>query len=551
MANSASRVNPNVAAGAVFLITLSLYFVTAAPTFTLKNMGTDGGDLLAAAFNWGVPHPSGYPTYILLLRVFSFLVPVGDFAYRANLFSALLGALTALLMFYVVLKVLQGTSEADGRRQWLHVACASFAALALAASPLIWSQSTIAEVYALNAFFVACLLLLAMKIAGFARSRANGTDREGPSDASGGTVKWLTLMGLLAGLSLGNHLTIVFLLPPLAYWLVATLGWRKLLSPWPVLALILGLMVYVYLPISASRTPVVNWGGADSLKGFLWLTTGGPYQGDFHLLSTGLFGRLSARVGLLFSQLNVAGIFLALSGAFYLRKHMLPLLVATAVYALLVTVYSASYEVRDAQVYMIPVVMVFDLWAGLGLYYLAESIVPLLEERWLALAKRFGVARRSYFIFGPAQSLAIAALVVVPGLTAALNFDSIDLRSDRSDYKHYSEMIGRLPVNAVVMVASDEDSFGMWYLRYVERRRQDVVVVVMPLLQFDWYWNDMHQLFPDRIPASPPQDFGQRVVQIAESNQGEVPIYATYSDQNLDSKLTLAKDGDFYVVEAP
>ncbi len=529
MAKSASKVNPDFVAGAVFFITLCLYFVTAAPTFTLKNMGIDGGDLLAAAFNWGVPHPSGYPTYVLLLRLFSFVAPVGDLAFRANLFSALLGALTALLIFYITLRVMRNARAMGGGREGLAVACSAFAALSLASSPLFWSQSTIAEVYTLNAFFVACLLLLALKVSSAAAS---------DSKNKAGTVKWLTLLGFLAGLSLGNHLTMVLLLPPLAFWLLATVGWRRLISPWPALALILGLLVYVYLPISASLTPVVNWGGADSLKGFLWLTTGGPYHSEFHLFTLGVFGRLLDRIGLIFSQVNVLGVFLALVGAWYLQKRLFRLFVTTAAFALIVIAYSASYEVRDAEVYMIPVVMVFAVWAGLGLYYAADSVLTLIEERW-----------PSYLRFRPAESLAVLALTLVPGVAAALNFGSLDLHSDRTDYKRYSELIGRLPSKAVVMVTSDEDTFGLWYMRYVERRREDVTVVVVPLIQFDWYWNDMHKLFPDRVPIPAPQDFGERVLQVAESNLGKVPVYTTYQEPRLDEKYTLEKDGDLYRVD--
>ena len=44
----------------------------------------------------GVAHNPGYPTYVLLTYSFSYL-PVGSLAYQINLFSALLGGLTAAL----------------------------------------------------------------------------------------------------------------------------------------------------------------------------------------------------------------------------------------------------------------------------------------------------------------------------------------------------------------------------------------------------------------------------------------------------------------------
>ena len=61
---------------------LALYLSTLAPTLTsgYNNTGEDGGELLAAANTFGIPHPPGYPTYTLLLKSFATMVPIGDFA---------------------------------------------------------------------------------------------------------------------------------------------------------------------------------------------------------------------------------------------------------------------------------------------------------------------------------------------------------------------------------------------------------------------------------------------------------------------------------------
>src|SRR6188768_2320149 len=50
------------------------YSVTMAPGLSWANGGADGGDLIAAAATNGVAHPSGYPLYLLLARVFQ-LIP--------------------------------------------------------------------------------------------------------------------------------------------------------------------------------------------------------------------------------------------------------------------------------------------------------------------------------------------------------------------------------------------------------------------------------------------------------------------------------------------
>jgi hypothetical protein len=70
------------------MLTFLLYFLTLAPTITWEHDGYDGGDLTTAAYTLGIPHPTGYPTYMLVGHIFAQL-PVGDVAYRLNLLSAL------------------------------------------------------------------------------------------------------------------------------------------------------------------------------------------------------------------------------------------------------------------------------------------------------------------------------------------------------------------------------------------------------------------------------------------------------------------------------
>ena len=71
------------------LLALGLYARTLAPGLTWAHNGADGGDFLAAALTHGVPHPSGYPTYQLLLRGIIAVFP-GEPARAGNWLSALL-----------------------------------------------------------------------------------------------------------------------------------------------------------------------------------------------------------------------------------------------------------------------------------------------------------------------------------------------------------------------------------------------------------------------------------------------------------------------------
>ena len=68
-----------VCAGSVFLAAMLLYFRTLAPTVTL----VDSGELIVAASCAGVPHPPGFPLWVVLANLAAH-VPVGSAA-RASI----------------------------------------------------------------------------------------------------------------------------------------------------------------------------------------------------------------------------------------------------------------------------------------------------------------------------------------------------------------------------------------------------------------------------------------------------------------------------------
>ena len=146
-----------------------LYWLTLAPGLTWSHFGADGGELLAAATTNGVPHPPGYPLYMLLLQGWlaaaARLFPASDLAWRGNLLSALLAAVSVGLSVPLMARLLkrlivgdpQATTAESGAVLWLW---ASLGSLAWGASQQLWSQALITEVYALHALIIVLLLWL-------------------------------------------------------------------------------------------------------------------------------------------------------------------------------------------------------------------------------------------------------------------------------------------------------------------------------------------------------------------------------------------------------
>src|SRR5918911_3455052 len=73
------------------------YLLTLAPTVTFW----DAGEFIAAAKILGVPHPPGTPLFVMIAHVWAMIFPIGEYAFRTNLLSALLSALGAGCFFLV------------------------------------------------------------------------------------------------------------------------------------------------------------------------------------------------------------------------------------------------------------------------------------------------------------------------------------------------------------------------------------------------------------------------------------------------------------------
>src|SRR5262245_33137071 len=137
----------------------------------------DSAEFQTIAYTLGIGHPTGYPIYILLAKLFTFL-PVGDIAYRVNLFSAFCAALTVGVVFLII------------RKLGAMYTAAIYGALVLALLPLLWKYASMAEVYTPAA---ACLALILLFLLQWKETK---------------NPRYLFLAGLFGGLSLGIHTTV-------------------------------------------------------------------------------------------------------------------------------------------------------------------------------------------------------------------------------------------------------------------------------------------------------------------------------------------------------
>ncbi len=204
---SGEDARPYWAALAVTALVLAGYVLTLAPTVTFW----DAGEFIAAARTLGIPHPPGTPLFVMIAHVWGALVPLGEYAVRTNLLSALLSAVGAGCLFLVLHESLGGWA-ADlpaSRRATLRILGAGAGAVLGAFSFTNWQNSNETEVYAVATCSIAAMAWLVVL----------WRRRRGTASAP----RLLLLVVYLAAISIGNHLLALLAGPALVVFLVVTL----------------------------------------------------------------------------------------------------------------------------------------------------------------------------------------------------------------------------------------------------------------------------------------------------------------------------------------
>ncbi|HJX88588.1 MAG TPA: DUF2723 domain-containing protein, partial [Gemmatimonadales bacterium] len=246
----------------MFAAVLAVYAITLAPTVTFW----DAGEFIAATRTLGIPHPPGTPLFVLIAHVWALLVPLGEYAVRTNLLSAIFSAAGAAFFFLVVHESLgrpdaEEPGDVSGR-----LAAAALAALIGGFTFTNWQNSNETEVYAVATFTIAAVSWLALV---WRRRRAE--ERAG---------RVLLLVVYLAGASIGNHLLALLAGPGIVAFLVVTLlrdpapeAWRRRLE-WSQVAVVAGVWALL-IGTGLGSTELIALGGACFIAAAVYAGMGG------------------------------------------------------------------------------------------------------------------------------------------------------------------------------------------------------------------------------------------------------------------------------------
>lgn len=530
---------PYLWAFAVFLGTLALYIATLAPTTQFW----DTSEYIAAAKVLGIPHPPGNPLFTLMAHVWGMLPLVAAYAQRINLFAATTSAVAAACWFLVGERWMRPIVPVPLVRRLAAVAGALVGATAFT----VWNQSVVNEkVYTLSLMSIALILWLIVR-----------WDDQDPGQAHD---HYLLLIMYLLALTSTNHMmgvlvgwpVAVLLFPPLmtrraptddgralewsqwlafigVYFVLIGSGMEKAayMVPGGIMYLIalayalfrgdwrftvallavavVGVSVYVYLPIRAAHYPPINEGEPTTWQALWAVLTRQQYgkppitarQADLFsqiALWVQYFGwqwgrdlgrNLQAGLATMFGLLGLLGAYRHFRAD---RRQAIAMMVLMLFLTLILIVYlNFKYgysqapqprEVRERDYFFVCSFALWGIWVGIGLATLMEWVQDGLRDRVELEARRWSYA------------VPVLALALIPlygnHLTASRAHETL-ARDFAVDLLNSVEPYG------ILVTAGDNDTFPLWYAQEVEGVRRDVVIINLSLANTDWYLRQMQR----------------------------------------------------------
>lgn len=533
------------------------YLLTLAPTVTLW----DAGELITAAHGLGIPHPPGTPLFVLLGHVWGDLIPLGEYAWRLNLLSAVVSAAGAGCLFLLGDRLLIG--EAPVLRTGGAAAAALLAAFALTS----WQNANESEVYGLATATIALVCWLALR----------WRDTRGTPAAA----HHLLLIVYLLAVSVGNHLLALLVGPAVigfvgivlrgapvadraerrAEWAAAgalTAVWVALVAVglgnaalfWGAVALVtaalafglavrapafpvaaalaaaIGVSIYAYLYVRSGLDPMLDMADPETWRSLLGVIRREQYP-PRSPLDNPLFPSGPANPHrtpeLLFQQvLNYIQYF---DWQWARAVPQWGRVACTAVFATLGIAGFRTLAARDRAAAW----LVGGLWlvTGLGLvaYMNFKPGFSLFWDRYPTIAQH-EVRERDYFFVGSFQAWGVLAGLGLADLARQLrarwrwavtvfagalvpvvgNFSAATRRGADAwvarDFAY--DLLQSVGPYGIVFVLGDNDTYPLWYAQEVEGLRRDVSVVNLSLANTDWYITQLRRAPATFDPAQAP-----------------------------------------------
>ena len=403
----------------------------------------DMAEMVVASYTLGIPHPTGYPIYTWLGKIF-LEIPTGGVPFRLTLMSVVCASLTLFILYLIVVELLQNVTK----DLFLRCTCGVVAVITLGLFRPFLHFAQVSEVYALNSLLVALFFLLVFR---WLRVHSE-TD--------------LYLSAFVLGLGLGTHMTNIFLAPLLLCLVIAR---RKQLRAMLVSAALVaaGASQYLYLLVRAQENPAYlhplarfsedsDWTGrASAVYNWLWFITGARWRGHYARSFQEVSFKAEDLFHTVFDDYRTVGVVALGLGAAYVIarfRHKLEALVLAWILVFEVAYYLFYQPSGSGMV--LPLFSCLSIFAAFGVAAAWELASRAIGSRALRDVVRYGTA-------------AAVAIGVAYGF---LSKPPVNYSAQKAPATLVNEMIKRLPQGSVVEGLEWNYEKIVDYFRIVEKR---------------------------------------------------------------------------------
>ncbi len=450
---------------AAFVFPLAVYFYTAAP----GPFWEDSATFSMAAATLSIPHSPSFPLWVLIGKLFSWLIPHNP-ARATNLMCGFFGAAGVVLFYLCVKKVLMDIfitppqSSPTGEEKMpgvlaVNPAIATLtalgAALVFAFSQTVWLQAVRAEVYSVQLVLTLSVLLIALFL-----------------DVAERPTQYFLLAAFLWGLSAAIHplLSISVLPGLLIFGCFKSANWKKEMSKWSwVIGLVmLAAMVYLFLPIRSAQDPYLSWNQPDNWERF-WAAVTRSSSWNDSIASTSShvsYPNMMRMTVFMLSEYSLVFWGLVVYGILTLAHHIPR--VGLGIFVLMLSNFLVTLWAAEFSSWNLDLLGYLSFGAGVAVLSAAAGLLRFaawLSGRLPRLSPKIGWA-------APVLALAIGLYV------AEKNWARADLHESRWPQKIAEESLRSLPPNAVVFYSSDRLLTAALYQQGALGQRPDVAILL-------------------------------------------------------------------------
>ncbi len=480
----------------IFIISIFFVFLVLLWTMSPYVNSGDSGEFITNSIILGINHSPGYPLYSLIGKIFSVLVPYGNYAYKINFMNIVFVLFIILFMYYFIIRC---------NNEKTNIIICLVLLLVFIFSESFWRNAVQTEVFVLNVLFAALIfnfLIIERSI-----------------------IRWYYIFFIFA-LGLGNHHTLIFLFPGIFYFFITDYKIIKSKILLIIIFFILGFSVYLFLPIRALKQPALNWGEINSFSNFynvitrkdygtFQLTVDKPLKRDFK----NTYNQIKRYIKKTIKDLSWIVVLLYIFSIFFLIKKELN----NAIFLMLNLFFCG---------------LGFILFSNLSFDQISDGILErfyILPNFIIVTTIFMGIKylyKYKFFI--------VSLTIIVFVLNLKTNYTKCNYRDYYLNYDYGINILRTLPQNSILFMDGGDDTFyTLAYMQFVERRRKDVLLHDRGGLVFrNIYGTDFRNLSKEE------KNF--RREQVEKSFYNIRPVYYSTFNKKIFPSVTLVRSGILY-----